>query len=152
MSINIRGKHIIDEAQVSDRALVFDRALISGKAQVSGEALVFDRAQVTGKARVSGKAVVSGEAQVSGHARVSGEAEVCGTAFIYGIMRSDGHCFTYLPCADGNWRVIAGCRYFTMQEARVHWERTRGGTPLGAETMVILDCLEKLRAVKPDGI
>ena len=110
MSVNIKGKHIIEDAQVS------------------------------------------GKARVSGRARVSGNALVSGTACIYGIMRSDGHCFTYLPCADGNWRVIAGCRYFTMQEARVHWERTRGGTPLGAETMVILDCLEKLRAVKPDGV
>jgi hypothetical protein len=29
----------------------------------------------------------------------------------------DGPCFTYVPCADDKWRVIAGW-YLTMDEAR----------------------------------
>jgi hypothetical protein len=48
-------------------------------------------------------------------------------------------------------RVIAGCRYFTMEEARQHWQQTRGGTPLGNETMAILDAIEALAKVKPGG-
>jgi len=102
---------------------------------------------ILGNARVHGNAWVSGSALVSGNARVSGSARV------YGIMRSDGYCFIYVPCADDKWRVIAGCRYFTMDEARSHW-----GSPdyrdakLATETLVILDCLEKLRAVKSEGV
>jgi hypothetical protein len=38
-----------------------------------------------------------------------------------------------------------------MEEAREHWEITRGGTPLGEETMAILDALESLSKVKPEG-
>jgi hypothetical protein len=39
--------------------------------------------------------------------------------------------------------VHAGCRVFNnMQDARDHWIKTRGGTPLGDETMRILDYLE----------
>ena len=132
---NVVGKHILGNARVFDNA------------RVSGDAGVFDNAQVSGDAQVSGNAWVSGSALVSGNARVSGSARV------YGIMRSDGYCFIYVPCADDKWRVIAGCRYFTMDEARSHW-----GSPdyrdakLATETLVILDCLEKLRAVKSEGV
>ncbi len=87
------------------------------------------------------------------YVRVFGDARVSGNAKVYGIMRSDGYCFVYVPCKDGEWQVIAGCRYFTMDEARAHW-----GSPgyqdanLAAETLVIIDCLEKLRTVKPEGV
>jgi hypothetical protein len=43
---------------------------------------------------------------------------------------------------DGVTRVLACCRYFTFEEANEHWERTRGGTPLGNETMLILKYLK----------
>jgi hypothetical protein len=33
-----------------------------------------------------------------------------------------------------------------MDEARGHWLKTRGGTPLGSETMLILDFMEALDA------
>ena len=43
--------------------------------------------------------------------------------------------------------VHAGCRAFaTMDEARAHWLKTRGGTPLGSETMMILDFMDALDA------
>ena len=58
------------------------------------------------------------------------------------ISRSDGYFFT-LQEKNGQPAVAAGCRYFTFPEAREHWQRTRGGTPLGDETMRILDILEK---------
>ena len=158
MSVNIRNKHIFGNAVVSGDATVSSNAQVSGDARVynnawvSGDAQVSGNAQVSGKARVSGDATVSDNALVYGNARVSGDAVVSGDARVYGLMRSDGYCFTYLPCTDGEWRVIAGCRYFTMAEAREHWQKTRSGTALGNETMVILACLELLRAVKPKGV
>ena len=48
-------------------------------------------------------------------------------------------------------RAIAGCRYFTMAEAHEHWQRTRGGTPLGDETFAILDALKALARIKAEG-
>jgi hypothetical protein len=34
--------------------------------------------------------------------------------------------------------IKAGCRYFTIAQAEVHWTNTRGGTPLGFETRAIV--------------
>jgi len=63
----------------------------------------------------------------------------CTDAKIIGPFRSDG--FQFVMSAAGS--VHAGCRAFaTMADARGHWSRTRGGTPLGDETMRILDWLE----------
>jgi hypothetical protein len=56
-----------------------------------------------------------------------------------------------VPDKDGAMRVVAGCRYFTMEEARAHWKETRGGTPLGDETMNILDAIELLAKTSPEG-
>jgi len=78
---------------------------------------------------------------------VYGDAQVRGDAWVVGPARSDHYQFIYCPCADGEWRVIAGCRYLTMQEAREHWEQTRKGTRLGDETFAILDYLEAARAI-----
>lgn len=56
-------------------------------------------------------------------------------------MRSDGYQFVVSKSGS----VHAGCRVFKdFAEAREHWRKTRGGTPLGDETTVILDCLEAL--------
>ena len=58
---------------------------------------------------------------------------------VVGPFRSDGYQFVM------NWDggIRAGCRVFdTIAMARTHWERTRGGTKLGDETMRILDFLE----------
>jgi len=63
--------------------------------------------------------------------------------------RSDGYVFAAYPGTDGLIRVTAGCRYFTLAEAREHWTRTRGGTPLGEETMQILDYLERMLGERP---
>jgi len=59
------------------------------------------------------------------------------------MKRSDGYDFIAVPCSDHKIRVIAGCRYFTFEEAHKHWKETRGGTPLGDETMLILEYLQK---------
>jgi hypothetical protein len=55
--------------------------------------------------------------------------------------RSDGHRFLLLDTEQG-WRVQAGCRFFTLDEAWRHWERTRAGTDLGDETFDILMMFE----------
>ncbi|MGL5735485.1 MAG: hypothetical protein ACRCYS_11515 [Beijerinckiaceae bacterium] len=57
------------------------------------------------------------------------------------ISRSDGFFFT-LNMIDGQPMVGAGCRFFTFEQSRIHWQKTRGGTPLGDETFVILEHLE----------
>jgi hypothetical protein len=76
---------------------------------------------------------------------VSANAQVKKTPFR--VSRTDGYDFIYVPCRDGKMRVIAGCRHFTMEQAREHWTKTRGDTPLGEETMKILDYLESVSEI-----
>jgi uncharacterized protein YjbI with pentapeptide repeats len=52
--------------------------------------------------------------------------------------RADGHEFFLWP-TDAGWMVRAGCRFLTMDAARQHWTTTRSGTPLGDESLDILD-------------
>jgi len=52
--------------------------------------------------------------------------------------RSDGYEFFLWHCQEGFY-VKAGCHFFTMAEARQHWTATRAGTPLGHESLDILD-------------
>jgi uncharacterized protein YjbI with pentapeptide repeats len=51
--------------------------------------------------------------------------------------RADGYEFFLLDTSAG-WRVMAGCRFFTFEEAWSHWTETRGGTDLGDESLDIL--------------
>ena len=52
--------------------------------------------------------------------------------------RADGYEFVLWP-TDQGWRIAAGCRFFSMDEAAVHWAATRPrGTPLNDETHDIL--------------
>jgi hypothetical protein len=55
--------------------------------------------------------------------------------------RSDGYEFFLLDTSAG-WRALAGCRFFEMDEARHHWEQTRGGTAIGDESLDILTMFE----------
>ena len=93
-----------------------------------------------------GNAWVSGDARVFGDAWVSGNAWLRGNAQLDTVVkmatRSDGHTFTVFPCADGIWRLTAGCRFFTLEEAWQHWEWARAGTALGEETFDILVLFE----------
>ena len=66
---------------------------------------------------------VNGGGWVQSTAHVSDSARVSGNAQVYGILRSDGYCFIAVPCAGGKKRVIAGCRYFTLAEAKKHWNQ-----------------------------
>ena len=95
--------------------------------------------------QVYGNAWVSGDAWVYGDARVYGNARVCGVNIT--ATRSDGYTFTVAPTPQGA-RIIAGCRYFTFEEARLHWEQTRGGTPLGDESLALVDHLERMATIR----
>ena len=139
---------------VANTAFVADTVYVGPDAHVSGNAEVFGNAKVSGDAWVYDNAKVYGNAWVYGNAHVSGNAEVFGNALVFGtaiikdrkfpqIKRSDGYDFIAVPCSDGETRVIAGCRYFTFKEAKKHWKKTRGGTPLGDETMLILKFLKQ---------
>ncbi len=56
--------------------------------------------------------------------------------------RSDGYLFRLLDCNVG-WRVAAGCRFFTLEEAWKHWGHgERANTPLGEESEDILILFE----------
>ena len=64
-----------------------------------------------------------------------------------GGQRSDGYRFVGW-IKDGALQIRAGCRNFPITEAREHWTKTRGGTPLGAETMCILDHIEAVARIR----
>jgi uncharacterized protein YjbI with pentapeptide repeats len=64
---------------------------------------------------------------------------------VQGPCRSDGYWFFLQKLTgDETPMVKAGCRYFSMEDARAHWQKTRAGTPLGDETFAILDSLEAI--------
>ena len=67
---------------------------------------------------------------------------------IQGPVRSDGYYFMLTNLTYEGPRIKAGCRNFTMQKARQHWQETRANTSLGDETMAILDCLEKIAKIR----
>ena len=58
---------------------------------------------------------------------------------IQGATRSDGYAFFFQKLKDDKEPMVkAGCRYFTLAEAKAHWIATRGNTPLGRETEIIV--------------
>ena len=142
---------VFNKARVSDHAVIKDNAVIKDYAVIRDRAVVKDDAVVRDRVEVKDRAVIRDNTNVSGRAVVKGYSVVRDHASVHGIRRTDGYAFSYVPDNDCVMRVTAGCRYFTMDEAREHWTKTRGGTALGDETMVILDCLEALSKVKPEG-
>jgi hypothetical protein len=105
--VNVPGKHIFDDAQVSDTAKVFENATVRGNAQVygdakvggnadiSGNANVFDNARVKDNAEVSSDAKVLENAEVSGKAQVFGYAMVTDRAMVYGYAMVSGYAMVY---------------------------------------------------------
>lgn len=143
--------HAYEHAQVTGNAQVYGNARLFGFCRVSDDAQVFDFAWVFGYARLFGNAVVYGKAAVYAHTRLYGDVRIsagviCGNADLnqtpMAITRSDHYTFTLFPCADGVWRMSAGCRYFTMEKAWDHWRKTRADTDLGRETFKILMMFE----------
>ena len=88
---------------------------------------------------VADTATVDEKAFVGPNALVSGNAKVTKTPVR--ISRSDGYDFIIVPCADNIDRIIAGCRYFTYDEADKHWNKEH---KMYTETTIILEALKKL--------
>ena len=63
----------------------------------------------------------------------------------HGILRVgpsvDGYEFFSVVRDDQVW-IKAGCRWFTSDDARTHWNKTRGGTSLGAERIRFVNFIE----------
>lgn len=81
---------------------------------------------------------VENEKNVSGDARVSG--------FFPLALRSDNYTFVLVPTSDGQARIIAGCRYFTLPEYWAHVETYKDAAKQ-RETLLILDFLESQAAL-----
>ena len=69
-------------------------------------------------------------------------ANLYGANVIVGGLRSDGYQFFAYKKEDGSIMIKAGCRYFSIGEARKHWHRTREETQLGYESQALVTCLE----------
>ena len=74
-------------------------------------------------------------------------AYLAGAYLIDGGQRSDGYRFVG-AVKDNALMIHAGCRNFTITEARAHWTKTRAGTPLGDETFCILDHIEAVARIR----
>jgi len=69
-------------------------------------------------------------------------ADLGGQWIVQGGHRSDGYSFFLQKLtADTEPMIKAGCRYFTITDARKHWNDTRANTPLGDETTVLIDAM-----------
>jgi hypothetical protein len=145
------GGWVANTAYVALTAYVGPDAKVFNYAQVFDDSKVFDYAQVRDNSRVSDNSQVFDRAEVLSYAQVSNNARVFSNARVHGIVRSDGYTFVYVPDNSGVMKVQAGCRDFTMEEAKFHWRLTRSGTPLGDETMEILKSLKRLSKFRPEG-
>ena len=67
-------------------------------------------------------------------------ANLRGAGIIDCGQRSDGYQFFIHATARDQPMLIAGCRYFTLEQARKHWAKTRPeGERLGDESRALLD-------------
>lgn len=123
---------------------------------ISNSGVVLFRTDTAVTMRDAAEHAVAQRADLS-HANLSGanlyRANLSGAIYRGGIKigargllktcsRSDGYDFRLWDCGDGNPRVDAGRRWFTLPEAWLHWTRARDATPLGEETFDILVMFE----------
>jgi hypothetical protein len=74
-------------------------------------------------------------------------ADLSGANIVDGGQRSDGYRFVGW-IKDGVLQILASCRDLSISSGREHWAKTRGGTPLGDETMAILDHIEAVARIR----
>ena len=74
-------------------------------------------------------------------------ADLMGANLIDGGQRSDGYRFVGW-IKEGVLQIRAGCRSLSIADARAHWDQTRAGTPLGDETLAILNHIETVARVR----
>jgi hypothetical protein len=68
---------------------------------------------------------------------------------IQGPIRSDGYQFLLMKLTgDTEPMIRAGCRYFTVSAAIEYWNKKRGGTPLGQESLAIVHHLMELHRIR----
>jgi len=84
-------------------------------------------------------------ADLSG-ANLSG-ANLSGTVLIDGGQRSDAYRFVGWVYG-GVLQSRARCRSLSSADARAHWQKTRANTPLGDETLAILDHIERVARIR----
>ena len=75
------------------------------------------------------------------------DANLADADLVDGGQRSDGYRFVGW-INGGVLQIRAGCRSFNIADARKHWQKTRGGTPLGDETFAILDHIEAVARIR----
>jgi hypothetical protein len=78
------------------------------------------------------------------HAYLTSANLACTKGVIDAGLRSDGFRFVGCLTPDGALRVLAGCRYLSAAKARQHWKTTRGATQLGAESLALVDHIERM--------
>ena len=61
--------------------------------------------------------------------------------------RSDGYEF-FAHIRNGDLWIKAGCRYFTVADAKAHWANTRSGTQLGDESLQLVANAERLAIIR----
>ena len=75
-------------------------------------------------------------------------ADLRGAGVIDCGQRSDGYQFFIHVTAKDQPMLLAGCRYFTLSEARAHWDKTRPkGQRLGDESRAMLDHGDRMLAI-----
>ena len=75
-------------------------------------------------------------------------ADLSGADLIHGGWRSDRYQFLLVRPKAGAPEVLAGCRRFTLAQARAHWAASRGDTQLGLESQALVDHLERLAVIR----
>ena len=77
-------------------------------------------------------------------------ADITGAKGIYLLPVQDPRGYSWphaILCSDGEWRIRAGCRFFTIPEARAHWGETyKGNRRIGDMYLAAVDWLEKVIA------
>lgn len=131
-----------DGATLSGDAALLSKARVGYDAQVYGKAIIADEAEVSGSAIIRGRARVRTFANVSHSVLLEGHAKVTGDAILYGTLELDGGVIrsgahreggaVVFGRCDGYSRLVcqikgvawvgAGCRWFTLSKAIIHWE------------------------------
>lgn len=68
---------------------------------------------------------------------------------IDGGIRSDGHRFLLTKTEPGSWRVRAGCRDLSLDDAYLHWNDSRpDGDKIKEETLAIIEHMVKIAKIR----
>ena len=70
------------------------------------------------------------------------------TKLIDGGLRSDGYRFWLIHSTEQGWRIKAGCRNFTLAEARTHWSQPRENMQLNAQALLIVEHMLALATIR----